>query len=112
VAQPGFSTGAAVSPPSVARGGETTVTVSVTSGAPATALVDVEIFTTGGQKLLQKWYDGESFSAGQTKQFPVSWQVPANAPTGQHVVKIGVFTPGWGTLHSWNNAAAQVVVTP
>jgi hypothetical protein len=41
----------------------------------------------------------------------VSWAVPAGALPGTYTVKIGVFSPGWGTLHSWNNGAAQFAVT-
>jgi hypothetical protein len=36
--------------------------------------------------------------------------VPANAASGEYIVKVGVFTPGWGKLYDWNDTAAKFTV--
>jgi hypothetical protein len=59
----------------------------------------------------QQAYDSQSFAAGQTRTYQPSWRVPAGAALGQYTVKIGIFRPGWGTLHHWNNQAATFTVT-
>jgi hypothetical protein len=75
------------------------------------ALVDVEVYSPTGQKVFQKVYDQQAFGAGQTKQYRATWRVPVAAVPGPYVVKVGVFSPGWGTLYHWNNQAAQFTVT-
>jgi hypothetical protein len=110
-AQPSFTTSASAAPSGVSPGGTVTVTASVTSATAATVLVDVEGYSPSGGKVFQQSFDNESFTAGQTKSYPVSWAVPATAATGTYTVKVGIFAPAWGTLYSWNDNAAQFAVT-
>jgi autotransporter family porin len=106
----GWTTTAQVSGPQVARGGVVTVTVNVTATAPANSLVHLEIYN-GSTKVFQQFWDGQAFAANAPRQFTATWTVPANQPMTTHVVKIGVFGPGWNGLAHWNNDAARVTVT-
>jgi hypothetical protein len=74
------------------------------------ALIDVEVYSPSGAKVYQQAYDSQAFAAGQTRTYQPTWTVPTAAADGTYTVKIGVFTPGWGTLYSWNNAAATFAV--
>src|SRR5262245_37501115 len=106
----GWTTTAGVNRSQVARGGSVTVTVSVRSNTNAAALVDLEIYN-GGTKVFQRWWDGQSFTANGWRDYTATWTVPANEATSVHVVKIGVFGPGWNGLLHWNNDAARITVT-
>ena len=92
-------------------GQSVTAVVSVTSQSVAAALVDIEIYGPGGQKIYQQYADRQAFAAGQTRQYPLTWQVPAGAPAGTYTLKVGTFSVGWGILYNWNNAAARFAVT-
>jgi hypothetical protein len=107
---PSFTSAATAAPATVARGGTETVNASVKSGNASSALVDMEVYTASGTKVAQQWWDNQSFAAGQTRSYQLAWSVPASAATGAYSVKIGVFSPGWGTLYAWNNAAAGFTV--
>jgi uncharacterized protein YfaS (alpha-2-macroglobulin family) len=72
----------------------------------ASGLIDIEIYDPNGQKVAQKSFDNENFAANTTRKFSMSWTAPSNAATGTYTVRIGVFSPGWGTLYSWNSSAA------
>jgi hypothetical protein len=82
----------------------------VTSATASNALVDVEVYNPAGTKVFQQFYDNQSFAAGQQRQYTNSWTVPAGAARGTYRVKIGVFSPGWGTLHDWEDNAGQFSV--
>jgi hypothetical protein len=113
VTPPGaYTTSATASPGSVAPGAVTTITASVTSGSAVSVLVDVEIYRTSDfTKVHQEWFDNQSFTAGQQRSFPVTWNVPAGASTGAYAVMIGVFHPGdWTPNYHWNNNAGTVNV--
>ena len=92
------------------KGGAVTVTARVRSATATKALVDVEIYSPSGQKVHQQAFDNQTFTAGQTRPYWSSWRVPAGAASGTYTVKLGVFTPGWGTLHHWNDNAARFTV--
>jgi hypothetical protein len=110
--QPSFTSSAGVVPANVAPGDVAGITVTVTSGNLMTGLVDIEVYNPAGGKAFQQVFDNEAFTAGQPKTYAASWPVPATAATGTYVVKVGIFSPGWGTLYSWNDHAAQFAVTP
>jgi hypothetical protein len=95
----------------VARGSTDTIKASVKSATATKVLVDVEVYDASGNKVFQQFWDNQSFSAAQTRTFTASWSVPSSATPGTYTVKIGVFSPGWGTLYSWNGQAATLTVT-
>jgi hypothetical protein len=86
------------------------LSVQVTSATAGTALIDLEVYGPNGQRVFQAYHDGQSFAAGQRREFGDAWTVPGNAPGGTYTLKVGVFSSGWGQLYSWNNQAAQFQV--
>lgn len=106
-----FTSFAQAATPRVGPGGKMPIDVKVVATTSSTALVDIEIYSPSGEKVHQQAYDGQSFGPGQTKVYSTVWTVPAGAQAGEYVVKVGVFTPGWGRLHDWNDRAATFTVT-
>ena len=78
--------------------------------AASTALVDIEVYNSTGQKVYQRYWDNRAFSASTTRSFSASWTVPRNLPTGTYTVKIGIFKPGWSGMYLWNNSARTFTV--
>jgi hypothetical protein len=106
----GWTTTVTVDRTQVDRGGLVTVTVNVMSNTTMNALVDLEIYN-GSTKSFQQFWDGQSFTANVNRQLTASWTVPANEAATVHVVKVGVFGPGWNGLALWNDDAARITVT-
>ena len=94
----------------MARGTNQNVSVSVKSNKTATAVVDIEIYDASGAKVWQRYRENVAFAAGVSQTIQENWSVPATAKAGTYTVKIGVFTPGWGQVLSWNNSAASFTV--
>ena len=94
----------------VELGGRLPVDVKVTSTAGIRVLVDVEIYSPSGEKVHQQAFDNQSFGPGETKAFTTIFPVPPGAAPGEYVVKVGVFTPGWGKVYDWNDNAAKFTV--
>jgi hypothetical protein len=82
----------------------------VRANGAATALIDLEVYNSSGQKVFQQYWDGQPFSANVSRTFTANWRVPSNLPRGTYTVKIGVFSPGWSGMHTWNNSAATFTV--
>jgi hypothetical protein len=95
---------------SVPRGSTASITASVSSQAASTVLVDVEVYDSSGNKVFQRWFDNQSFSAGQTRDYTVTWTVPSQTKPGMYTVKIGVFSSGWGQLRDWQDNGARFAV--
>jgi hypothetical protein len=101
-----WTTTARVSASRIRVGRTEEVTATVTSGSNASALVDIEIYDPNGLRVHQAFFDDQPFTAGSARSFNTSWTVPSGAARGTYTIKIGVFSPGWGALYQWNNAAA------
>jgi hypothetical protein len=86
------------------------ITANVTSATAGTVVVDIEVHNSSGAKVWQAYYETETFAAGQTRSYPVTWPVPAGAGAGTYTVQIGIFSPGWGSEYDWNDHAAQIAV--
>jgi len=82
--------------------------VTDTTGSLANGIVDVEVWSSGGQKVGQQFFSGQNLSPGQTASFSYSWTAPPAA--GTYAVKIGVFGPNWSPLLFWANSAATISV--
>jgi hypothetical protein len=110
-ADPTFSIDSTVASPNpVARGSSTTITTAVTAtGAPASILVDLEIYNASGTRVNQQvtWAD---LAGGEQRTFQWTWSVPASLATGTYTVKFGVFSNDWGILYLWENAATSIAV--
>ena len=106
----GFTTSSVISPSSAPRASTVTITVTVTAATTQTALVDLEVYGPTGQ-VLQKFWDSQAFTAGRPTMFSTTWTVPVAESLGAHTVKIGVFSPGWGTMYQWSDASSSFNVT-
>ena len=104
------STSASAAPSTVAPGATTTLTATAKSDTATTMLVDLELYGPSGQRVFQQAWDNQAFAAGQQRTFQASWPAPSSGAAGTYTIKIGLFSPGWGTLYSWNDAAGQLSV--
>ena len=86
------------------------VTATVKSSTTTSALVDIELYDPSGKKSKQVWFDSQAFTANVARTFAVTWTAPTG-PTGNWTIRIGVFSPGWGTQLAWNAKAATLSVT-
>jgi hypothetical protein len=109
-AQRSFTSSAGVSPTSVTRPGNATITASVKSATATSVLIDVEVYNAAGSRVFQQFWDNQAFTAGQTRTFSATYAVPSSAATGTYTVMIGVFSPGWGTVYQWNGQAGSFSV--
>jgi hypothetical protein len=105
-----WSSSATVNPTSAVRTGDVTIRVNVSAPTSGSALVDLEVYSPAGTKVFQRFWDNAVLTTGTPSTFTATWRVPADEPTGTHIVKVGVFRPGWTALHHWNNAAASFTV--
>ena len=94
----------------VNRGQAITLRASVRANASVTALVDIEVYNSSGQKVHQVWWDNQALTANQTRTFSASWQLPSNLPPGQYTLKVGVFKPNWASMYAWNDSATRFTV--
>lgn len=101
---------ASTTPTSVARGATIRLTARVTASQNASALVDLEVYDPSWNKVYQRSWDNQSFTAKTTRSFSTSWTVPTNSSTGTYTVMVGTFLPGWGGVDSFNNHAATFTV--
>ncbi|MDB5225194.1 MAG: hypothetical protein JWL87_146 [Candidatus Adlerbacteria bacterium] len=83
-----------------------TASAKATGGA-ASALVDVEVYDSAGQKKFQQFFGAQSFAAGEIKSYSLSWTPPA---AGTYRITSAVFSPDWSKLYVWNNEAAAFSV--
>lgn len=87
-----------------------TVNGSVTLSGAQSVLVDFEVYDPQGRKVCQTFFDNQSFTAGQKRTYTFTCSTRRAAAKGTYTVKIGIFTPGWGSLYHWNDNAAQFTV--
>ena len=106
----GFTTSASVSPASVTVGGAVSITVLVTSNTAIAALVDIGVYAPNGTtRVRQQWYDDQVFAAGQQRSYAFTWTVPTTSAAGTYKVTVGVFSPAWGSLYTWQDRATFTV---
>ncbi|HEY8171552.1 MAG TPA: hypothetical protein VIH21_00570, partial [Dehalococcoidia bacterium] len=92
------------STPEVPVGSTIWLLPGVISATKRSVLVDVEVYCPTGARVFQRYYDNQSLAAGVVKRYMAGWNVPANAAKGTYTMKIGIFTPGWGSLLLWTNS--------
>lgn len=101
-----WTVGGTASRTSVSRGSFIRLTATARSATSTLALVDLELYDAAGNRVYQRYWDRQSFRANTARNFSVSWYVPPTLPPGTYTLKVGVFAPGWTSLHAWNNSAA------
>ena len=106
----GWTVTASSSKASVSRGARVNLTATVKSGTAIAALVDLEVYSSGGQKVYQRAWDNQSFGAGVSRTFSSQWTVPTSLAPGVYTVKVGIFAPGWAGMFAWNDSAATFTV--
>jgi hypothetical protein len=112
-AQAAFQTTSATATPATASPGQTvTLSTSVRSSATAgNMIVDLEVYTSAGEKVGQTYYQSQNFTAAQTRPYSYSYKVPSDTASGQYTLMVGVFTAGWSSDAYWNSSAASFTVT-
>jgi hypothetical protein len=109
---PSFTSTSSVDPLTATAGSAVNIKASFTSATATSAIVGVEVFAPGATTLAyQKWFDNESFAAGEKRDYAVTWPVPAAATPGGYTVNLRVFSPGWKTLLGAKQSAAQFTVS-
>ncbi|HEY0581131.1 MAG TPA: hypothetical protein VGE94_03055, partial [Chloroflexota bacterium] len=109
-AQAGWTTRAIVSPTAVTRGKSVKLTSQVTSNKTARALVDVEVYDANWNKVYQRTWDNQAFTANQMRSFATTWTVPADLTPGTYTVMVGTFGPGWSGTYAFNKNAGTFTV--
>lgn len=99
-------------PPSAAPGGTVPITLTVTNtkGSYTNGIVDLEIYDSAGVRVPQtgqRFWTGQSFANGQSRQYQYDW--PAAATPGTYRIKAGVFSSAWQNV-KWNDNAGSVTV--
>ena len=107
----GFTTSVRMSAAQFPPGATVTATATVTAQRSRHALVDLEVYDPTGRRVLQRFWDRQRFTAGAARSFAATWTLATNAASGRYVVKVGVFSSGWGTLSHWNDTATTFDVT-
>jgi hypothetical protein len=110
--QAGFVSAASPSPKTVSPGKAVQLGVSVRSPTAGRWLIDLEVYNARGERVYQRAYDDQAFSANQQRSYSPTWTLPAGAATGTYTIKVGIFSPGWGTVYAWNDNAGQFTVVP
>jgi hypothetical protein len=82
-----------------------TISADVLASQSTKGLVAVQVHGPTGTMLLQKVYDNQSFTAGQSKDFTFSVNA-SQTSRGTYTVKVGIWEPGWGSLLKWVDPAA------
>jgi hypothetical protein len=90
-------------------GGAARFEVRVKAEVSQQALVDVEVYDVNWRLVHQRFWSNQPFTAGRTRVFTSDWTVPADVK-GELRVRVGVFSPTWGTLYHWNDDALRVRV--
>jgi hypothetical protein len=110
---PAFAAAGTTVTPNPVTGGATTViqtSVSDIGGVVSNALVDLEIYSSGGSKVYQQAISGQSFGPGEARTLQWTWPVPGSLAAGTYTIKLGFFSSNWGTLYTWLNNAGPVTV--
>lgn len=82
---------------------------SMTASCATTGLIDFEVYNATGTRAWVSWKDNQQLT-GKQQTFSATWAIPANLATGAYTLKMGVFSPNWTTLYSWNDPALKLSV--
>jgi len=70
-------------------------------------IVDVEVYTSGGVKVFQQFYENQSFTVGQSKGYNPTW-TPTSV--GDYLIVAGVFNNNWSVNYIWNSSVKNLAV--
>jgi hypothetical protein len=105
---PSFTSTASVSPTSPVVNQPVTFNVGLTNTGQAASnlIVDLEIYNSSSQRVFQKVYEGQSFTASQNKTFTESFTPTA---AGTYSIMIGVFNSNWSANYYWKSQMSFAV---
>ena len=106
-----LSSSVTANPSTVPAGATVTVSAAIRTDVSRTALVDVEAYSSSGERVFQFWWDNQSLTAGESSTLSTTWTLPSSLAPGSYTFKIGVFGTGWGPLVAWNEAAGTMTVS-
>lgn len=86
-----------------------TARVSLRGPTQSNLLIDIEIYH-GATKVYQRGITGIRLVANSVTSVTNRWVVPANAPRGAYVMRVGVFGSRWSPLYAWNGNAMTFTV--
>jgi hypothetical protein len=98
-----WTTSASIIPASPSTGGNVSVTGVIKNQSSVnvpSAVIDFEIYNSGGQQVYQKYFDGQSFAANQQKSYNINWTAGA---MGNYMLKVGVFNGNWSYNYYWGD---------
>ncbi|MSR76112.1 MAG: PKD domain-containing protein [Candidatus Ryanbacteria bacterium] len=81
------------------------VTLQNTGTQPGHAVLDFEVYDAGGVQVFQKFYNGETLQAGESRSFNYEFTPPG---PGTYRVAVGVIKLNWTGLYQWVNSAASI----
>ncbi len=107
--QVSMTTIVSASPMYVHGGSKQLFTIQVATTPSVYALVDLEVYSAAGARVLQT-YQSAILRVDSSNKSYVPWTLPAGLTPGTYTVKVGIFSPGWGTVWAWNPNAAMFIV--
>jgi hypothetical protein len=109
---PTFTETATATPPNVAPGGTTSIRATVTNDSQglSNGEVDVDIYDSGGTRLVHQVYTGQNMTVGSSYDYPFDWVAPM--PNGVYTVRVYVYSSTGTQLGANTNAATVTVGMP
>jgi len=106
-----FSSSASASPGTVNAGSTVTLstTVKCSSGSLTNGIIDLEVYDSKGNMVLQNYWIGQNIALGGSKTLSVNWSAPSSG-SGLYTVAVGVFNTNWVTNLHWNGQAGSLNV--
>lgn len=101
--------GISATPSAPAPGSSVQFRATMTASCATAGLIDFEVYNASGTRAWVNWKDNQQLT-GKQQTSSFTWAIPVNLTTGAYTLKIGVFSPNWGKLYSWNNAALKLSV--
>src|SRR5262249_48960185 len=80
-----------------------------TNQAAINVKVSLEIRNAGDVKVLQQYYDSQSFGAGESRGYVYTVPIPTSLPLGQYSINIAVYSGTWA-LYSFGYHRAMLTV--
>ncbi|MEI6533535.1 MAG: hypothetical protein WCO06_06915 [Candidatus Roizmanbacteria bacterium] len=105
-----FSSSTITSPSSISKGGSSTLSTTITVAKNGIYLIDVEVYSSAGAKIYQKYYDNQTLTTGIAKVYAPVWKTATNTISGTYTVRVGIFSANWGTLYHWNANAGKLSI--
>lgn len=96
---------------SVKPGDPIDLTIVASSDTAKKLIFQLQVIGQGGSKAFETLLTDQDLPSGEPKAFPVRWVTPANLPSGNYTVSLGVFGAGWSEMYSWDWGLAPFTVT-